>query len=38
VEDNIKQSIPNVYDILVHLEPVGVDNTEEVYGISAKDL
>jgi cation diffusion facilitator family transporter len=38
VEDYIKKSIPNVYDILVHLEPVGVDNTEEVFGISAKDI
>jgi cation diffusion facilitator family transporter len=38
VEDNIKKSIPNVYDILVHLEPVGVDNTNEVFGISGKDL
>ncbi len=38
VEDNIKKSIPNVYDILVHLEPVGVDNTDEVFGVSGKDL
>lgn len=38
VEDNIKRSIPNVYDILVHLEPVGVDNTNEVFGVSGKDL
>jgi cation diffusion facilitator family transporter len=38
VEDSIKKSIPNVYDILVHLEPVGVDNTDEVFGVSGKDL
>ncbi len=38
VEDQIKESIDNVYDILVHLEPVGVDNTEEVFGVSARDL
>lgn len=38
VEDQIKESIENVYDILVHLEPVGVDNTEEVFGVSARDL
>ncbi len=38
VEDKIKAIIPNVYDILVHLEPVGADNSEEVFGISAKDI
>jgi cation diffusion facilitator family transporter len=38
VEDNIKQSVPNVYDVIIHLEPVGDDATNEVFGISGKDL
>lgn len=38
VEDNIKQSLPNVYDVVIHLEPVGDDATNEVFGISGKDL
>lgn len=38
VEDLIKRSVPNVYDILIHLEPVGVDNTDEVFGVSGKDF
>lgn len=38
VEDNIKRKLPNVYDVLIHLEPVGNDNDNEVFGISGKDL
>jgi len=38
VEDNIKRKLSNVYDVLIHLEPVGNDNANEVFGISGKDL
>jgi len=38
VENNIKALIPNVYDVLVHVEPLGDDGTNEVYGVSGKDL
>lgn len=37
VEDSIQQSLLNVYDIVVHIEPIGnVEN--EKYGLSSKDL
>lgn len=37
VEKSIKHSIDNVYDILVHVEPAGENQTEERFGI-AKDM
>jgi divalent metal cation (Fe/Co/Zn/Cd) transporter len=37
VEKNIKKLIPNVYDILIHIEPQG-NTEEEVFGISETDL
>jgi cation diffusion facilitator family transporter len=38
VENKIKALIPNIYDVLVHVEPLGDDSSNEVYGISEKDL
>ncbi len=38
VEHNIKQIIPNVYDVIVHPEPTGDNDTEEVFGISEDKL
>jgi cation diffusion facilitator family transporter len=37
VEDLIKGEIPNVYDVLIHLDPEGIEE-DEVYGVSAKEL
>ena len=37
VENNIKKLIPNVYDILIHIEPEG-NAEKEVFGVSEKDL
>ncbi|NDW10894.1 cation diffusion facilitator family transporter [Dysgonomonas sp. 520] len=34
VEDSIKQTIENVYDIVVHVEPFGKHHPEEKFGIS----
>lgn len=34
VEEGLKQNIPNVYDVLVHIEPIGNHEPDEVYGIS----
>jgi cation diffusion facilitator family transporter len=34
VEDSIKQSIDNVYDIVVHVEPKGYEHIEEKFGVS----
>lgn len=33
----IKKEIPNVYDVLIHLDPKGIQE-DEVYGVSEKDL
>ena len=38
VENNIKKEIPNVYDILIHVEPYGNIELDEKFGISDKDL
>jgi cation diffusion facilitator family transporter len=38
VEDEIKKNIKNVYDILVHIEPIGADRSNEVFGVSPSDL
>ncbi len=34
VEENIKNSLPNVYDIVVHIEPIGNTDVNEKFGIS----
>ncbi len=36
VENNIRQSIENVYDIVVHVEPCGACNKNEKFGVSRK--
>ena len=36
VEDAIKQGVENVYDIVVHIEPLGNIEHEEKYGLSEK--
>jgi cation diffusion facilitator family transporter len=38
VERNIKQNIPNVYDVLIHVEPEGNDESDEVFGVSEQQL
>ena len=38
VEQLIRSKIPNVFDILVHVEPAGNQEPDEVFGISEKDL
>ena len=38
IENNIKAQIPNIYDVIVHVEPLGDDSSNEVYGVSGKDL
>ncbi len=37
VELLVKHEIPNIYDILIHVDPKGIEE-EEVYGVSEKDL
>ncbi len=38
VENSIKESIDNVYDVMVHIEPQGNLETDEKFGISEKDI
>ncbi|MDR1201508.1 MAG: cation diffusion facilitator family transporter [Tannerellaceae bacterium] len=38
VENSIKESIENVYDIVVHIEPIGKHHPEEKFGIDKKSL
>jgi cation diffusion facilitator family transporter len=38
VEDSIKNSIDKVYDIVVHVEPMGDTHCEEKYGVNKDNL
>ena len=38
VETKLKAMIPNLYDVLVHVEPLGNLEPDEVYGVSEKDV
>jgi cation diffusion facilitator family transporter len=38
VEKHLKASLPNVYDVLVHVEPLGNIEPDEAYGVSRNDF
>ena len=38
VEEQIRAELSDVYDVLVHTEPIGDDGTEEKFGISQENL
>ncbi len=38
VEQEIKKNLPNVYDIVVHIEPLGNVEKEEKFGLREKDV
>ena len=38
VEHTIKEQLPNVYDIMVHIEPRGNIEEKEKYGMSHSDM
>ncbi|MDR2691775.1 MAG: cation diffusion facilitator family transporter [Dysgonamonadaceae bacterium] len=38
VEDAIKASVDNIYDIVIHVEPKGVKHCEEKYGVNKDNL
>jgi cation diffusion facilitator family transporter len=38
VEESIKQSVDNVYDIVVHVEPSGVVHSEEKFGVDRNNM
>lgn len=38
VEKEIKYTIPNVYDVILHIEPIGNTEPHEVFGVSESEL
>ena len=38
VEESIKRLVPNVYDIVVHMEPSGIKHSEEKFGVNKNNL
>jgi cation diffusion facilitator family transporter len=38
VEDSIKSNIRNVYDVMVHMEPLGNEEKDEKYGITESEI
>ena len=38
VEESIKRSVENIYDIVVHVEPKGSKHCEEKYGVNKENL
>jgi cation diffusion facilitator family transporter len=38
IEEEIKKNIPNIYDILLHVEPKGNIEPNEVFGVSEEDV
>lgn len=38
VDRSIRNEIKNVYDVMIHMEPIGIHEPEEKYGLSIKDL
>ncbi len=38
IENQLKKKIKNIYDVLVHVEPIGNQESNEVYGVSEEQL
>jgi divalent metal cation (Fe/Co/Zn/Cd) transporter len=38
VEKKLHEKIPNLYDVLIHIEPLGNIESDEVFGISEHNL
>ena len=38
VENSIKSTLKNIYDIMVHVEPMGNREEDEIYGITESDI
>jgi divalent metal cation (Fe/Co/Zn/Cd) transporter len=38
VEDAIKESVDNIYDIVIHVEPKGAQHCEEKFGVNKDNL
>jgi len=38
VEEKLREKIPNIYDVIIHIEPEGNVEVNEVFGISKKNI
>jgi cation diffusion facilitator family transporter len=38
IEKSIRSEIDNIFDIIIHIEPVGVNEKEEIYGVKKSDF
>ncbi|MCK5136839.1 MAG: cation transporter [Bacteroidales bacterium] len=38
VENSIKSNLPNIYDVMVHIEPLGNKEEDEKYGITESEI
>ena len=38
VENSIKANLPNIYDVMVHVEPLGNEEEDEKYGITESEI
>ena len=38
LENRIRSSVPNIYDIVIHIEPLGNYERHECWGLKEKDL
>lgn len=38
IEESIRTNLPNVYDIVVHIEPKGNENVNEKFGLTENDV
>ncbi|RLD45142.1 MAG: cation transporter, partial [Bacteroidetes bacterium] len=38
VEQELKKNIQNIYDVLVHIEPIGNIEPDEAFGVSEDKL
>ncbi len=38
IESELKRKIPRIYDVMIHTEPIGNEEPDEVYGVSEKNI
>jgi cation diffusion facilitator family transporter len=38
IESELKRKIPRIYDVMIHTEPIGNVEPDEVYGVSEKEI
>ncbi len=38
VEKNLRKTVKNIYDVVIHVEPAGYIETDEKFGVSRKNI